>query len=138
MGGDLHPAHGADWRREREKEATMRFRLGVITGFGAGYVLGSRAGRERYEQIRRWWGHFTGSPTVHRATERARGLAGEQSKRALYAVQSGMGKAGSAVKERLGDHGDPAAEMEDLVSGPQASGTASEVAETTIEGASQP
>ena len=116
----------------------MRFRLGVIMGFGAGYVLGSRAGRERYEQIRRWWGQFTGSPTVHRATERARELAGEQSKRALYAVQSGVGKAGSAVKERLGDHGDPASEMEDLVSGPQASGTASEVAETTIEGASQP
>src|SRR5207247_8949669 len=93
----------------------MRFRWGVIVGFGAGYVLGSRAGRERYEQIRRWWGHFTGSPTVHRATERARELAGEQSKRALYAVQSGMGTAGSAVKERLGNHNDPAPEVADPV-----------------------
>ena len=62
----------------------MRFRWGVIVGFAAGYVLGSRAGRERYEQIRRWWGQFTGSPTVHRATERAREMAGQQSKRALY------------------------------------------------------
>ena len=116
----------------------MRFRWGVIVGFGAGYVLGSKAGRERYEQIRRWWGRFTGSPTVHRATERAREMAGEKSKRALYAVQSGMGKAGSAVKERLGNQTDPASEMEDLVSGPEASGTAGGAAETTIEGAAQP
>lgn len=30
----------------------MRFRLGVAVGFAAGYVLGTKAGRERYEQIR--------------------------------------------------------------------------------------
>ena len=29
------------------------FRLGVILGAAIGYVLGTRAGRERYEQIRR-------------------------------------------------------------------------------------
>ncbi len=29
----------------------MRFRLGIVTGFAAGYVLGTKAGRERYEQI---------------------------------------------------------------------------------------
>jgi hypothetical protein len=32
----------------------MRFRVGLIAGFAAGYYLGSKAGRERYEQIRRW------------------------------------------------------------------------------------
>src|SRR6266536_2546746 len=32
----------------------MRFRVGLLTGFAAGYYLGSKAGRERYEQIRRW------------------------------------------------------------------------------------
>ena len=31
----------------------MRFRLGLAIGFGAGYLLGARAGRERYEQLRR-------------------------------------------------------------------------------------
>ena len=30
----------------------MRFRLGLVIGFGAGYYLGARAGRGRYEQIR--------------------------------------------------------------------------------------
>jgi hypothetical protein len=29
-----------------------RFRIGLVIGFGVGYYLGARAGRERYEQIR--------------------------------------------------------------------------------------
>jgi hypothetical protein len=29
-----------------------RFRLGILIGFGAGYYLGTKAGRERYEQLR--------------------------------------------------------------------------------------
>ena len=32
----------------------MRFRLGVVIGFAVGYYLGTKAGRERYEQIRQW------------------------------------------------------------------------------------
>ncbi len=31
----------------------MRFRLGVMTGFAGGYYLGTKAGRERHEQINR-------------------------------------------------------------------------------------
>ena len=31
----------------------MKFRFGVAIGFAVGYYLGARAGRERYEQIRR-------------------------------------------------------------------------------------
>ncbi len=30
-----------------------KFRAGVVFGFAAGYYLGARAGRERYEQINR-------------------------------------------------------------------------------------
>jgi hypothetical protein len=30
--------------------------VGLILGFGVGYYLGARAGRERYEQLRRWLG----------------------------------------------------------------------------------
>jgi hypothetical protein len=30
----------------------MRFRLGAIIGFGLGYYLGAKAGRERYLQLR--------------------------------------------------------------------------------------
>ena len=31
----------------------MRLRIGFALGFGLGYYLGARAGRERYEQLRR-------------------------------------------------------------------------------------
>lgn len=31
----------------------MRFRLGLVLGFGVGYYLGARAGHARYEQLRR-------------------------------------------------------------------------------------
>lgn len=31
----------------------MKFRLGVILGAGVGYYFGAKAGRERYEQMRR-------------------------------------------------------------------------------------
>jgi len=31
----------------------MRFRFGLVLGFAAGYYLGSKAGRERYEEIQR-------------------------------------------------------------------------------------
>ena len=41
-------------RRGAGYTCCMRFRVGVLTGFAAGYYLGSKAGRERYEQIRRW------------------------------------------------------------------------------------
>jgi len=30
----------------------MRGKIGIVVGLAAGYVLGSRAGRERYEQIK--------------------------------------------------------------------------------------
>lgn len=33
----------------------MRGKIGLIVGLGAGYVLGTRAGRERYEQIKTQW-----------------------------------------------------------------------------------
>jgi hypothetical protein len=79
----------------------MGVKSGFVIGFGVGYVLGAKAGRQRYEDIRRWWSQFTGSPTVHKAAERTKAVAADASKRGLEVVQSGVEKAGSAVKTRL-------------------------------------
>jgi hypothetical protein len=76
-------------------------RPGFVIGFGVGYVLGARAGRERYEQIRAAWAQFTGSPAVQRAAEKTREAAADRARRGLTVVQHGVEKAGSAVKERL-------------------------------------
>ena len=82
----------------------MRGRLGMFIGFGAGYVLGAKAGRERYEQIRRLYENITASPAFQQATGVARG-----------AVESGLGQAKdlasegvSKVRQRAsGDDGQP-------------------------------
>ena len=79
----------------------MKFKTGLLLGFGIGYVLGTRAGRERYEQIRQGWDRFSGSPAVQRTAERTKEVAEEQAKRTLHAVEQGVEKAGSAVKDRL-------------------------------------
>lgn len=39
----------------------MRFRLGLLIGGAIGYVLGAKAGRGRYEEIRRWFSSVTDS-----------------------------------------------------------------------------
>lgn len=93
----------------------MGMKSGLIVGFAGGYVLGSKAGRNRYEQIRRLWGRMMGSSAVQQATGRARELAQGQTKRALYAVQSGVEKAGSAVKDRLTGATDPTAEVREAL-----------------------
>lgn len=47
----------------------MRFRLGVLVGFGTGYVLGAQAGRARYEQIQQAWGKLMGTPQAQQIAE---------------------------------------------------------------------
>src|SRR5207247_2399563 len=92
--------------KNRWQGGPMGLRTGFVIGFGAGYVLGARAGRQRYEQIERWWRQMAGSPAVRRAADRTRDMAQESAKRGLSLVQQGVQKAGSAVKERLDRNGD--------------------------------
>jgi hypothetical protein len=53
----------------------MRFRLGLIIGFGAGYYMGAKAGRQRYEQIQRWIASAKESEVLETATEKAKAVA---------------------------------------------------------------
>ena len=46
----------------------MRFKSGFLVGLGAGYVLGTRAGQERYQQIVDAAGKFRENPGVQRLT----------------------------------------------------------------------
>jgi hypothetical protein len=47
----------------------MKFKSGVLLGFGAGYVLGAKAGKERYQQIVEAFRAFQENPGVQRLTE---------------------------------------------------------------------
>jgi hypothetical protein len=70
----------------------MRYRLTFITGFAAGYVLGARAGRERYEQLRKAAQGVAHNPAVRNTVE----AAGQQSR--MFAA-----KAADSVTARFGD-----------------------------------
>ncbi|MBV9292011.1 MAG: hypothetical protein JO222_06140 [Frankiales bacterium] len=45
----------------------MRYKATFLVGFAAGYTLGARAGRERYEQIRRTMRGLSENPAVQSA-----------------------------------------------------------------------
>jgi hypothetical protein len=83
----------------------MSMKTGLVIGFGIGYVLGARAGRQRYEQIQAWWSRVSGSPAVQKAADNAKTLAGEAGRKGVEAVQGGVSKVSGAVKNRLGDDG---------------------------------
>jgi hypothetical protein len=50
-----------------EGAATMRGKLMFLTGLAAGFVLGSRAGREKYEELRASAKKMWESPSVQEA-----------------------------------------------------------------------
>ena len=62
-------------------------KLSFLAGFGAGYVLGARAGRERYEQIRRGWENAKDDPRLQSLA----GLAQARADNALASVRTKMG-----------------------------------------------
>lgn len=63
-------------------------KLSFLAGFGAGYVLGSKAGRERYEEIRRGWERAKDDP-------RLQSIAGVAQAKADDAVSSLRAKMGN-------------------------------------------
>jgi hypothetical protein len=77
----------------------MRYKITFAAGFAAGYVLGARAGRERYEQISSTARRFMESPAVQQATSTVQFQAGNL-------AQSAKEKAsdkGRAMGNRIGD-----------------------------------
>lgn len=76
----------------------MGTRIGILLGLGAGYVLGTRAGREQYEKIRETASKVRRIPVVakplDRAGERVSDLVRAQGERVTD-------KVADAVKERL-------------------------------------
>ena len=48
----------------------MRFTAGLVVGLAVGYYLGTKAGRERYEQIEEWLDKVRGTDTYRDVTTR--------------------------------------------------------------------
>ncbi|WP_433349349.1 YtxH domain-containing protein [Microtetraspora malaysiensis] len=65
----------------------MRYKAMFAAGLAIGYVLGTRAGRERYEEIKRLAQRVADSPTIQEAA----GLVGAQAARVADRAKSVMG-----------------------------------------------
>ncbi|WP_020553219.1 hypothetical protein [Embleya scabrispora] len=72
-------------------------KLTFVTGLAIGYVLGTKAGRERYEQIRKLSGTVAGSPPARKAGHAAAGIGREAGVKAGRAI-------GDHLPERVGRH----------------------------------
>ena len=81
----------------------MSGRLGFLIGLGAGYVLGAKAGTERYEQLRRLYDNLVASPAFREASGKAKGAVGSGLDQARGAASEGASKVTSAIRERRGD-----------------------------------
>lgn len=62
-------------------------KLSLLVGFGAGYVLGTRAGRERYDQIRRAWSQAKEDPRLQEVA----GMAQAHADSVVNSVKARMG-----------------------------------------------
>ncbi|CAM5725024.1 hypothetical protein SFUMM280S_07560 [Streptomyces fumanus] len=54
----------------------MRYRLTFVVGLAVGYVLGTRSGRERYEQLKKTARQVAQNPAVRNTAESPRSRAG--------------------------------------------------------------
>jgi len=74
----------------------MRTKITFLAGFATGYVLGSRAGRARYEQIRSATRSFMANPAVQSTASTLQHQAGD-------ALTTAKDKAADTLGDKLGE-----------------------------------
>jgi hypothetical protein len=83
-------------------------KLALLAGVGIGYVLGTRAGRERYDQIAEKASKVWGDPRIQQKVEDVKTHAPEMASKVTESAKSVTDKAKSKVggSEGNGDSGD--------------------------------
>ena len=76
----------------------MRARISFLAGFAVGFVVGARAGRERYEQMVKLARKTAENPTVQQVTRAAGAKATELSKAAGQKAAETMPKLAETAK----------------------------------------
>lgn len=75
------------------------FRKGIMIGFAAGYVKGSKAGRERYEQINRTWQKIRSTPLYQQAAGKLDAAVGLGIERSKLLIVDSVHRATGKMKE---------------------------------------
>lgn len=79
--------------------------LGIA--FAAGYVVGAKAGRDRYEQIRASAQKVAENPKVQAVADSAKDKAAEVASAVAETAKEKAGEAVGAVKEKAAETGGP-------------------------------
>jgi hypothetical protein len=69
----------------------MRFKIGLLLGFAGGYVMGTKAGRYRYDQIMKVVGQIGQSEPAAKARAQAGRMVEEATQRIRSGSIDGMG-----------------------------------------------
>lgn len=78
----------------------MKGKIGLVVGLGVGYVLGTRAGRERYEQIKTQWLKVWHLDPVQEQVEKVKGYVGDKAAAVPGAIWSGVQKVVNSANGR--------------------------------------
>ena len=78
----------------------MRFKTGFLIGLGAGYVLGAKAGRERYDQIVEATRAFLDNPGVQRLTDEVNKTVSIGKERVSSAASRGVEQVSGTLAEQ--------------------------------------
>ena len=87
----------------------------LLIAAGAGYVLGAKAGRERYEQIRAGFNRFKSNPQVQAGAHQAADLAKEKAPLVKEKVSGVAGAAADKVRPGGGTDSGTDSGKDDLV-----------------------
>ncbi|MFF4584087.1 YtxH domain-containing protein [Streptomyces sp. NPDC000345] len=69
----------------------MRYKLTFVVGLAVGYVFGTRAGRERYEQLKKSARQVAQNPAVRNTAETAAQQGRQYAGRAYHVVSAKVG-----------------------------------------------
>ncbi|MEU4658362.1 YtxH domain-containing protein [Streptomyces sp. NPDC023723] len=69
----------------------MRYRLTFVVGLAVGYVLGTKAGRERYEQLKKAARQVSQNPAVRNTAESAAQQGRQFADKAYHVVSDKVG-----------------------------------------------
>jgi hypothetical protein len=86
----------------------MKGKIGLVVGLGVGYVLGTRAGRERYEQIKTQWLKVWNLDPVQQQVEKAKSFVGDKAAAVPGAIWTGVVK----VAKSVGGDGTPGQKLD--------------------------
>lgn len=95
----------------------MRGKIGIVIGLAAGYVLGSRAGRERYEQIKSGYLKLWHTDPVQKQV----GKAKELGKSAAFALPNALWDGAVKVTKAATRSGTPGQKLDSALGAGKAS-----------------